>query len=402
IPVNEEKYKEAGTYNVDYKVVDQWGNEGTASVTIKVHGLPIINATGQEYTLEENDVITGVINNPIVSWKQASDTLNQVATDITIPGPANTIGGNNTIKYEVVSGPSDDFSKIGVYKVKYTATNPDGKISEKTVPVTIEPKGTITEPTHSLFIYANSFTIEQTEAINLTDEIVKDSTHGNAFAYKLDKDEEGVTIDATDLTNQVTVNTEQLNKIKNAPTTGGIYELTFDIQNGNLSVSKVITVVVKGEKTPPPVITPDGNELSITANDFSLSYQEAKSLDETNAINKAEVKVVLLNQEETKTRTMLLTKVDTTQLYTINQADVNGGIYSLTFTGVYIDTDGNETTISTTVQVEVYGSDEVEAPGTTGANTIATNDTSKTLWGYVAMIFITGSYIYLRKKKSEE
>ncbi|MFV0394511.1 MAG: hypothetical protein ACK5LC_08955, partial [Coprobacillaceae bacterium] len=366
IPVNEEKYKEAGTYNVDYKVVDQWGNEGTASVTIKVHGLPVISANFQEYFIDDSTILSGVGGNPTASWMQASDIVGEVPTFIDILGPANDIGGNNTIMYEITSGPSTDFSKLGIYNVTYTAINPDGRSSEKTISVVINARGITTDPTDTLSISANGFVVEAGQNHNLTTAIVKDSTHGNAFAYKTVKDADGNIIEYTDITDNITVNENQLQQIINASEKGGIFDLTFEVKEGNKSVSKIVKVIVKGSS----VMVDGDTNLIVTANDFTISYQEAKTLDEAEAIVKATAQAVLLNDEELSRSAVLKISANSEQLSEINSVGINGSSFDLTFTASYINQEGKETSVSVSVVVTVNGKSDVTSNGVgTGDNT---------------------------------
>ncbi|MFV0394277.1 MAG: SdrD B-like domain-containing protein, partial [Coprobacillaceae bacterium] len=225
IPMEDNKYTEAGTYEVSYTVTDIYGNAKTEVIKVKVHEKPTVSATAQEYIITDSNIVNGIENNPNASWKQASDTVGQTPAVVDILGPANMTGGNDTIKYEVLSGPSSDFSEVGIYQVKYTATNSEGVFDSKTVYVLIRSTTENIDPTNTLSIDARDFTIDNASAVGLTDTIVKNSSHGNVFATK--KTDTNGNISYTDVSSAVSVDATQLLAIKNATKAGGTYPLTY-------------------------------------------------------------------------------------------------------------------------------------------------------------------------------
>ncbi|MFV0395871.1 MAG: SdrD B-like domain-containing protein, partial [Coprobacillaceae bacterium] len=95
--ISDSKYSTLGTYQVSYTVTDvTTGAYSVVTRNIKVNGLPTITANPQEYVIENNDIVDGVINNPTASWKKASDTVGTQPVDTTISGPAVTTPSNDT------------------------------------------------------------------------------------------------------------------------------------------------------------------------------------------------------------------------------------------------------------------------------------------------------------------
>ncbi|MFV0394712.1 MAG: hypothetical protein ACK5LC_09995 [Coprobacillaceae bacterium] len=277
IPMTDNRYTTPGTYNINYTINDVYGNVTTKSRSIRVHGLPTINANGQEYVITDPTILTNIQNNPTASYLVAGSTVGSTPTSVNIPGPANTVGGNNTIKYEIVTGPSMDFSVAGIYQVKYTATDPNGKTTDKTVDVFIKPTESITDSTGTYIINANDFTIENGEAKELTETLVKNNSHGNASAIKKVIDKDG-NITYVDVSDKITVNISQLTAIKSVTKVGGVFTLSYTIKDEEKTISKDIQVtvnmatdelVVSVDST--DYIVKEGNNITITPT-INLSY----------------------------------------------------------------------------------------------------------------------------------
>lgn len=95
IPVTDNKYKTAGTYEVTYKVKDlTTGSYTTVTRLVKVHEAPTVSATPQEYTLGDTGIMGSVLNNPSASWQEAPVTVGD-ADERMISGPADATGGVN-------------------------------------------------------------------------------------------------------------------------------------------------------------------------------------------------------------------------------------------------------------------------------------------------------------------
>ncbi|MDF9837046.1 MULTISPECIES: SdrD B-like domain-containing protein [unclassified Breznakia] len=341
IPVKDSKYDEAGTYEVSVKVTDIiTGASHSETRLVKVHEAPTVKATPQEYTVGDAGIDTAVKANATASWKQAQATAGATPSVIDLTAA--------DISYEIVSGPSSDFSKIGIYEVKYTAVNADGKKGTKTVEVLIKPKGAEEDPSKTLNIDATGFVLENKDAKDL--DTAKSITNGKAVAYVKTFDSEGNHTGYEEITNDITVDADELEAIQKAPKQGGIYDLTYTVENDGKEVSKTVKVVVKGVTTVIEEID-DDESLALTAEGFTIKYENASSLTEADAITlgSAEAWLVEAGTEVTDI------KVDSTQLDAIKKAGENGGIFDLTYTATYDDGAGNVYTAEVSVKVVVEG-----------------------------------------------
>jgi hypothetical protein len=164
-------------------------------------------------------------------------------------------------------------------------------------------------------------------------------------------------IDSISMKDSVRVNEDDLNKLKSVKSKGGIYTLEFILEDNGEKVSRNVNVVVIGKNTPPIIETPDGNGLAISAENFTLSNDQAKQLDEATAIDKAKVKAILLQpdmqhtDERMSTAPNLKIRADELDLEVIRNIDTLGGSSELTF---YVDYYlNNEVVAVNMIEIEV-------------------------------------------------
>ncbi|MDQ0361384.1 beta strand repeat-containing protein [Breznakia pachnodae] len=344
IPIAGNEYTTAGTYEVTYKVKDiTTGSSSTKVRIVKVHEAPTVTATHQEYFISDTTIMSSVLADPSATWKEAQATVGSTPLVHTINGPATTKGGANKIKIEI-SGPSTDFSVTGEYEVTYTATDTNGKTGSKTVDVLILSDNA--KQYDKLTIDAQGFTVKNADAKDLTETIVKSSTHAGVVAYQKTVDESDNVTGYTNITSDVTIKASQLREIQDAPISGGIYDLTFTIEKDDKTVSITVKVVVEGTTTPEPEPTPDGDELAISATSFVLENSEAALQNDVSVITKGNATAVLVKAGNEISNIT----VDSTQLAAIKSVNEGGGIFDLTYTA-----EDQGITISTTVKVIVKG-----------------------------------------------
>ena len=331
----------ANTGKVQIIVNDGYG-ETSVDRIIKVHGAIEVFANHQVYVQGSSNIANDVKNAASAKYKEASDTVGANPVEKAII-PTN----------EILDGPSNDYSKAGLYTVKYTATKAL-KSNDKTVIVLVKPKDAIEG--HNLVLDANSFTISQGEKATFNSNGAK--TKAQASAYEI-SELLGVITKIEDRLPHTTIT--GVDAVRNAPSTGGIYPLTFTLESQydtSKSITKTIYVVVEGDDVE------INDEYAIWAKDYTIANALAASHSETNAKTLSEVKAIHIpTSEEVALNTIA---VNTTQLTAIQAVDANGDTLPLTFS-----TNG----VSKTVQVKVSAS--ISGP------TINANDLH---------LFINGSY----------
>ncbi|MDQ0359768.1 immunoglobulin-like domain-containing protein [Breznakia pachnodae] len=394
IPVTDGKYTTPGTYEVTYEITDRFGNTQTKTRTVKVHGLVEIEASAQEYLSDDATILSQVESAASASYLKASDGVGSAPVSIDL---------SSDIKVTVESGPdgTTDFSKVGIYKVTYRVTNTDGKTDSVTIDVLIEDSGTIVDATGTLKISGVGFQLTQDDAKKLTEkEAIK---NGDVKAFEIIKDVDGTTIGYNDVSDSAKVYTEQLTAINNVTKSGGIFDLIFEVEKDGKSVSKLVKVSVQGTGTPPIVVTPDGDELAISANDFTITYKEALIIDETTATDLSEVEAYLLKTDPdlvNASTDSITIKVSGNQLDMIRGVTSKGGTYDLTFTAEYISKDGQLVTNTVTIKVTVLPEGKAStAPteSTTTNNSVGTSDSTNMLY-YILLLGISSMPIMIRRK----
>ena len=353
ISIVDAKYSQAGTYQVTIRVNDVvTGSYSEETRLVRVHEAPIVSATHQEYVLGSAGIMSNVLANPNAAWKEAGTTAGSTPTVQTISGPADAVGGANKIKAEIISGPSSDFSVAGIYKVTYTAQNADGRTGSITVDVLIKPAGSITDSTNTLSIDANNFILENAQAAGLS--AATSRVNGNASAYTKTFDAfDNQTGYAAIAQSNIQVNATELAAIQAAPTTGGIYDLTFTVSDDGKTVSKTIKVLVK------PLGALENDDIIISATGFTISYTNALTLDNSGANTNGASVAYLVERDAGGNITGFTQLVgivaDGSQLSAINGTSKYGGVFDLEYTAV-----SGTKSASVTVKVNVLPATGIE------------------------------------------
>ncbi|MDL2276566.1 DUF5011 domain-containing protein, partial [Breznakia sp. OttesenSCG-928-G09] len=334
MPLEDSKFKIVGTYQVVYEVKDKYGNVGEAKQKIRVNGLPELNTNPQTYALNDPDIMNKVEVNAFARYQKASEKIGGEPVWIELD-----------ISSEVIDGPDGDlqFNNIGIYIVKYATTNEDNRTTKKTTSVAVIHQGDIPDPTSLAYISAKGFIIDYTSVESLDEATILDSNHADVKAFKVLHDDNQQVIGSQDITDKVYVDKDKLAEIQKTNSNGKIYQLALRVEDDGNIVTRVINVVVSGSEVPIPQPTPDGNYLVITANDFRLTYDEAKNADETMVSEKANVKAMLLQPEMKNnivkrmaaTNAPLSVRINKRELQNIREVPELGGNYQLTFFAEY-------------------------------------------------------------------
>ncbi|MDQ0362154.1 immunoglobulin-like domain-containing protein [Breznakia pachnodae] len=394
IPVTDGKYTTPGTYEVTYEITDRFGNTQTKTRTVKVHGLPEVKVNGQLYLVGDQTIEAQVKAAVSASYLQAQDTVGAQPMSIDL---------TSDVSISVVSGPNGvtDFSIEGLYKVAYSVTNTDGKTTTATVDVLILEDTAIWDKDQKIAISAKGFALENADAKNLSEDIAKDVTHGNASAFYKEVAADG-SITYLDITDEITVYEHELKAIQEAGKAGGIYNLTYIVKHDDKEVSHRVKVTVIGTTTPPTVTTPDGDELTISANDFTMEYKDALTIDESMAIELSEVEAYLLKNSTEDTLKRISINVNGNQLAEIRKVSKKGGVYELTFTALYTaengDTVTNEVTVSVTVLEEGQRNPSTAPTSNNSVNNVNAGDTTNTTSLMILLVAMLGVILVLKKR----
>ncbi|MFV0393323.1 MAG: hypothetical protein ACK5LC_02850, partial [Coprobacillaceae bacterium] len=350
IPNDEGKYDEAGTYEVSIKVTDLLTNTFTTTTRIvKVHEGPSVVATPQEYILGDVGIESGVEGNASASWKEAGVNVGDTLTNITID--------STEISYSIKEGPSDDFSKIGIYKVTYTADNRIGKTGSKTVDVVIT---NVPFDTNNISLDAENFVLTQDELSTFDNDKAKDKNKGNVNAFYRELDNSNNVIGYKEITGDVTSNTAQLEAIKKASEAGGFFDLTYDVTENNVTSTKLVKVVVEGTQTVIEATTDD--YLAINANGFTIENNEAIGLTDIDSITKSNAQAMLVKEGTSITDFT----INANDLLAIQSCGEAGGLYNVRIMATYTDSNNSVITAETSVTVIVKGVQAVVEPTTDG------------------------------------
>jgi hypothetical protein len=371
------------------------------STTIKVFVRPANGITSNNVTIDASGYI--------VSYEEA----------ITLP-EADSITKGKAIAYEVIkdaTGKIVDVKTIdvsidskqleaihststdgGLFDLTYSATN-GTDTANITVKVLVKPKYSVTDEDTNVILGAEGFTLENSEAASLYATKAKASTNGNAQAYKVSY-ADGIVSGFTNISDKITVNKDDLKAIQEAPATGGVYDLEFTVEDDGVTVTKTVKVIVLGTNTPPSVELPDGDELAISANDFTIENTVAATLDDVASIANANAQAW-----KVKEGLSIEVKVDETQLEAIKKAPATGGEYDLTFYAVYESNARMEYRIETTIKVTVLpvGEKPSTAPTTPtssvepAGNGTNTGDTTNVMF-YLSLLLLSSVYFVGKKR----
>jgi hypothetical protein len=248
----------------------------------------------------------------------------------------------------------------GIFDLTFSVTNGTNSVSIE-VPVLVNPK--YMKETNNIVLGAEGFSLKNEDAASLDEATAVLSNYGNTSAYKYVYDTNGNLIGYSDITSKIAVDVKELEAINNAPAEGGIYDLTFyvtdtvmiDGEEVEATVEKTVKVMVEGTTTPPIIELPDGDNLAITAKDFTVENEDAAGVDKSTAIALSEAQAWLL-----KKGTQVDVSVDEEMLKEIQNAPAKGGVYDLTFFATYTPLTRAEEayTIETTIKVTVLPLDE--------------------------------------------
>lgn len=342
---------------------------------VKVNEGPTVIATPQVYDLGEVGIEDSVKGNASASWLKASDTIDTAPTKV-----------DTATTYEIITGPSTDFSKVGVYKVKYAASD-NGYDDEVTVDVVVKPVDS--KKVGAVEIGASGFTLTQAEAKALLEVHAKDKAEVLAFLET--KDDQGVTVGYEDITSKVTVDTDEINDIKAVDENGGFFPLTFSVTEGDDTAELTVNVVVSGKE-----VSTDGH-VAIKASSFSIENLDAKVLNAELAKDALYANATALIVEDGTSLEGSKITVDSNELAAINAVDLAGDTLPLTFTvthdfGGTVGTKSVDITVQVTVKptkvaptvtangIDLYVGDKLDlvaglkAVDATGANIIIDTD----------------------------
>lgn len=178
------------------------------------------------------------------------------------------------------------------------------------------------------------------------------------------------------------------------------------MKHDDKEVSHRVKVTVVGTTTPPTVTTPDGDELTISANDFTMEYKDALTIDESMAIELSEVEAYLLKNSTEDTLKRISISVNGNQLAEIRKVSKKGGVYELTFTALYTaengDTVTNEVTVSVTVLEEGQRKPSTAPTSNNSVNNVNAGDTTNTTSLMVLLVAMLGVILVLKKKTAKK
>lgn len=275
----------------------------------------------------------------------------------------------------------------GVYNLRYSATGASDT-AEKAVSVFVKPaNGGIIDPTNSIMISGNGFTIKGEDVRALDSN--KAMELANVSAYKLTKDASGNITGASDISGNVTVNQTELEAIQNNTETSAIYNLTFTVMDGAATVETTVPVLVVNE-------IPTGN-IYIEGNDIELAEESAKGLTEVDVLTNANAKAYSILRDANGMITGIVDitasiKVDTNELKAL-QAIKGGGKLPLTLR-VVVGSDTHEIKIAAKVRAKAV----TTTTATTTEKGPKTFDSSN-VKGYATLLLLAGGLLVMRKKR---
>jgi len=382
--------KLGGIFDLSYTVE----NANTSILLkVKVFVIPEDSETAKDITLLVNGFMIDYDESKIFDWQQAiaraiayeviRDKNDNITDVITIPV------FTNDDQLNIIRNADE---KGEVYDLLYYASNEDYKVSTS-VKVFVQPNYTTTNDT-SINLTAEGFSIEYKELKDLDATNIKANDKANVSAKKITYANDTIR-DFINISDQVSIDHEELKAIQSAPKTGGIYDLTLHINDQEESISKTIKVVVLGENTP-SIVDAKEKSLSIHATDFTIDYSSAKKLNELKSINKANAQAWEISKS-----IPLEVHVNEEDLISIQKAPENGGEYNLLFYAVYTDENNKEYKMETLSKVTVIEDEDavIEATVTNkGSRVVETGDSTNIVF-YCLIALISGITIVLRKKK---
>ncbi|MDF9825115.1 hypothetical protein M2475_001536 [Breznakia sp. PF5-3] len=350
--------KKAGTYQVTYSIEDTEGYSATYQRKIKVHGQPVILAKPQKYELGNTNIDYSIRNRVDAYWLKAQDTIGAE--------PIKQAIDYDDIHYALKNG-NAEFNAIGIYDVNYEAINKDGKKGTKTIQVLITNRNSVMDSLSNLVIGADNlqFTYDEVQSLTKSQAISK----SNVRSFLMKRTTDGQISGFADVGSSIGIHEEQWQQIKNVSSQGGVFELLYTIKANNYEVSKKVTVTVYGNNTYP--IGPN-EEMIISGRNIHLTYDEAKALQAEDAIGEAEIKIYHKLDEKSNDN---IIKVNEKQLKKINEVNIEGGVFKLTFSAIAQDYSGNSIEGELSVEVVVDAKNAMSIAGGKSKSMQSENET---------------------------
>ncbi len=219
-----------GDITYEAKLVPSYQVEKDGDIVLKAEGFTLEQKDLEPLTKE--DVLE---NAGASSWNSKTG---EIYEDVTI--------SDEDLERIKSTGPEGDILDVVV-----TATDGQGNTVEKTIKVVVLGTDVKEDEKTDIAIKAKDFTIPHEEAGTITDEIAKLKSEVEAAIGKTGEEITDITVDQA-----------MLDRIKNAPTTGGEYPLTFtatDKDGNKVETTIYVTVepVVEPESTPAPTPGPE-------------------------------------------------------------------------------------------------------------------------------------------------
>lgn len=329
-----------GAYTVNHEI----------SVVIKGTGTTVTTPDGSGESIAifaKNIVLEN--NEATIFESQKAKTLSEIKSILVKSGKTVTNISVSNIEMAQIQAAGVEG---GIYPLTFTASeeiNGTTYTTMKSIKVIVKGTNIGVTDTDSfgenLVLQGHGFTIENAQAKTLSEADVLTSSEGQSFLMQAGRAADAIHVDLN-----------QLALIQNADRAGGLY--TIDLigqanENGkDYEVHLPITIVVKGTST--EVTTPDdlNESLAITANGFSLENNEAKVLNEIDAIQFGQVKAKFVKSGLDVTNIT----VNAADLNTVKNVGITGGFYTLGYTATATQ-NGRNYAVSTEVNVVVKGSD---------------------------------------------
>ncbi|MDF9824237.1 Leucine-rich repeat (LRR) protein [Breznakia sp. PF5-3] len=370
-----------GTYEVQYKVVDERNYETIQTRIIKVHGQPILKMENQRFNVDDFSNIN--INQHVNAyWMQAQDSPNQSAQKVAIE--------DKDLSYDIILGPDKQFQKVGIYKVKFTAKA--GTVSKsKEVSILLSDASSVQDILSSVLIAADSIQInyQDINALNPSQLLQR----SNANAFKIDKNTSDEILGFRNIKQSIKVHEKQYEQIKKCGPEGGVYPLIIYVNADGIEVSKEIMVVVYGTNTPKV----EDEKLVITAKDFSLSEADAKTITDEQVNELAQAKALLLTNDEF----IYDIRCNEEELKEIRKG--KGGTYNLTFTAQHFEDEeyvSATTKVKVKVNANIYGKyqQKKNISSTLAKASVAAGDTTD-ISLYMQVLVVFGIFVLRKLKK---
>lgn len=268
----------AGTYQVNFTYEDTAiGNKGTKEILVKVNGIPVIHEIPVEMVKRTGDDLN-VWQTAYVTWLKAPDSGGAAVEERFDYSNASEKGAKFKLENmkNAVTGAPVDFSSLnvaGYYSGDYYAETPTGGKTKETHTLLLHGKPMIES--------ATSITISKFEQVpddfleKFKDVLGINASVKRAYTDKLAEE--------VDLTSQVSVSQEELNKIKYG--TVGDYTIEVSVTDTESvpgskynSVTRPVTVNIRDVVGTAPVITTPVSVQRVEGDAIGLNDESADSI----------------------------------------------------------------------------------------------------------------------------